>query len=106
MVPMHLTLNRTSFGRGMRRTMVPAIGIGWLLAALVAARTCQGATLRAGVAKVDITPPGRELLFGYDNRLTPATGRLDPIYARVLVLEVGEKRVPWGELNFRISIRA
>jgi len=51
------------------------------------------------VAKVDITPPGRELLFGYDNRLTPATGRLDPLYARVLVLEVGEKRLAWVDLD-------
>src|SRR2546422_1376969 len=99
MVPMHLTLNRTSFGRGMRRTMVPAIGIGWLLAALVAARTCQGATLRAGVAKVDITPPGHELLSGYNERLKPATGTLDPLYARVLVLEAGEKRLAWVDLD-------
>ena len=32
-------------------------------------------------------------MWGYEDRLKPATGTLDPLYARVLVLEVGEKRL-------------
>jgi neutral ceramidase len=49
--------------------------------------------MRAGAAKADITPPGGELLWGFEDRLKPATGTIDPLYARVLVLEVGDKRL-------------
>lgn len=59
----------------------------------------QAATLKAGVAKADITPPPGEKMWGYFDRLTPATGRLDSLYARVLVLEVGEKRVALVDLD-------
>lgn len=51
------------------------------------------ASLKAGVAKVDITPPVGQPMWGYAARLSPATGTLDPLFARVLVLEVGEKRL-------------
>ena len=47
--------------------------------------------LKAGVAKADITPAPGLPLWGYE--LRNATGTLDPLYARVLVLEVGEQRV-------------
>ena len=47
------------------------------------------AAMRAGVARVDITPPAGEQMWGYENRRQPATGTLDPLYARVLVLEAG-----------------
>jgi neutral ceramidase len=52
----------------------------------------RGDTLKAGVAKVDITPAPGLRLWGYSDRKTPATGTLDPLYARVLVLEVGSQR--------------
>lgn len=53
-----------------------------------------GATaLRAGVAKTNITPPPGVRLWGYSNRKNPATGTLDPLYARVLVLEAGKQRL-------------
>jgi hypothetical protein len=58
---------------------------------LGAAVSLQGATLKAGVAKVDITPPAGVPLWGYT--LRDSTGTLDPLYARVLVLEVGDKRL-------------
>lgn len=51
------------------------------------------APLRAGVAKVDITPPPGVRMWGYGNRKGPSTGTLDPLYARVLVLEAGDKRL-------------
>ena len=56
----------------------------------------QAAMFRAGVAKTDITPPRGLPMYGYfdrikDNKLS--TGTLDPLYARVLVLEVGDRRV-------------
>jgi Neutral/alkaline non-lysosomal ceramidase, N-terminal len=51
------------------------------------------AELRAGVAKVDITPKTNEPLWGFEDRTDPATGTLDPLYARILVLEAGGKRI-------------
>src|SRR2546425_9791137 len=64
-----------------------------LLLVLLSLTPSFAATLRAGAAKVDITPAGKEVLWGYESRLAPATATLDPLYARVLVLEVGEKRL-------------
>jgi len=64
-----------------------------LFALAIASLPSFAATLRAGVAKVDITPAGKEVLWGYESRLAPATSTLDPLYARVLVLEVGDKRL-------------
>lgn len=55
--------------------------------------SASGVTLRAGVAKVDITPPTGLPMWGYFARKMPSKGILDPLYARVLVLEVGEKRL-------------
>ncbi|HTQ58224.1 MAG TPA: neutral/alkaline non-lysosomal ceramidase N-terminal domain-containing protein [Bryobacteraceae bacterium] len=51
------------------------------------------APLRAGVAKVDITPPAGEPMWGYEGRRQPATGTIDPLYARVLVLESAPTRL-------------
>ena len=61
--------------------------------ALGSAPSASAAALRAGTAKVDITPAGAEPLWGYEDRVKPATGTLDPLYARVLVLEAGDKRL-------------
>ncbi|MFN7993023.1 MAG: neutral/alkaline non-lysosomal ceramidase N-terminal domain-containing protein [Bryobacteraceae bacterium] len=52
-----------------------------------------GATLRAAAAKTDITPPAGTPMWGYARRSGPATGTLDPLMARVLVLEAGPQRV-------------
>src|SRR5215469_2540192 len=52
-----------------------------------------GATLKAGVARVEITPPIGLSMYGYGNRKGTSTGILDPLMARVLVLEVGEQRL-------------
>jgi len=51
------------------------------------------ASLKAGVAKVDITPPPGVRMWGYGNRKGPSTGTLDPLYARILVIEAGETRL-------------
>src|SRR5215472_5311104 len=54
-----------------------------------------GATLEAGVAQVDITPPPGLPMYGYLDRLRKhqvAISTLDPLYARVLVLQGGLKR--------------
>jgi neutral ceramidase len=48
--------------------------------------------LLAGVASVEITPPPGLLMWGYSNRPQPATGKLDPLMARALVLACGDTR--------------
>jgi len=56
----------------------------------------KSAGMEAGVARVDITPPPGLPMYGYFPRIKNhqlSTGTLDLLYARVLVLAVGEKRV-------------
>ncbi|HUI43797.1 MAG TPA: neutral/alkaline non-lysosomal ceramidase N-terminal domain-containing protein [Terriglobia bacterium] len=59
----------------------------------VLAGSARAAVLKAGVAKVDITPPPGLPLWGFEDRKAPATGMRDPLYARVLVLESGDTRL-------------
>ena len=61
------------------------------------------AELRAGVAKVNITPKTYEPLWGFEDRTDPATGTLDPLYARILVLEAGGKRIALVTLDLGSS---
>jgi neutral ceramidase len=65
----------------------------WLLIASLITANAWGLALRAGVAKVDITPPPGLPLWGFSDRKSPATGTLDPLYARVLVIESSGKRL-------------
>jgi len=65
------------------------VSLAWLLAGVPS----FAAALRAGTAKADITPSGGVPLWGFESRLKPATGTLDPLFARVLVLEAGDKRL-------------
>jgi hypothetical protein len=55
--------------------------------------------MKAGVAKVDITPPLGVQMWGYFDRLKGAEGILDPLYARVLVLETGNTRLAYVDLD-------
>ncbi len=48
------------------------------------------ADYRAGVARVDITPPVGHVMGGYSDRKQNATGTHDPLYATVLVIESGD----------------
>lgn len=50
-----------------------------------------GGSLKAGVARVDITPPLGLTMYGFDSRKGGATGVRDPLMARVVVLEVDQK---------------
>ena len=52
-----------------------------------------GAGFKAGVAKVDITPPPGLPMYGYFDRTQLSQGTLDPLYARILVIEVEGKRL-------------
>lgn len=54
------------------------------------------AVLRAGVAKTDITPATNLPMYGYFDRIKndeTATGTLDPLFSRVLVLEAAHSRI-------------
>jgi len=46
--------------------------------------------LRAGVAKVDITPPVGMAMAGYGARERPCEGILDPLCAYAIALEQGD----------------
>ena len=72
-----------------------------LMATLAATLICQAsaAEMKAGVARVDITPPLGMKLWGYFDRLKGAEGILDPLYARVLVLETGDQRLAYVDLD-------
>jgi hypothetical protein len=61
-----------------------------LLGATFIGAQAQG-VFRAGIARAEITPPPGVELWGYSNRSGPATGTLDPLYARVLVLDDGHQ---------------
>jgi neutral ceramidase len=63
-----------------------------LVAPLVAALApLASADFRAGVARVDITPPVGHAMGGYSDRKGNATGTHDPLFATVLVLESGDQ---------------
>jgi hypothetical protein len=58
------------------------------------------ADLTAGAAKVDITPPTGFPMWGYGARHdAKCVGVLDPLQARALVLELGEKRIALVSLD-------
>src|SRR5262245_14551522 len=48
---------------------------------------------KAAASRTDITPPLEARLWGYSNRKGGASGVLDPLYARVLVLDDGGIRI-------------
>jgi len=54
----------------------------------------QQVPLRAGVARVEITPSESMPMYGYANRKCgPGTGAHDPLHAKVLVLATGDARI-------------
>ncbi|MBZ5595148.1 MAG: neutral/alkaline non-lysosomal ceramidase N-terminal domain-containing protein [Acidobacteriia bacterium] len=73
---------------------------------ILAAITVHAQGLRAGYAKVDITPSEPVYLAGYDMRNSPSDGVWghDRLYARVLVFEAGGERVAFVEADV-IEIR-
>jgi hypothetical protein len=74
----------------MTRVAVLALGLILLLSSTASTRADQ---LLAGVATADITPSPGLMLWGYSNRTGPATGTLDPLMAKAVVLKVGEQAV-------------
>ncbi|HEX3725764.1 MAG TPA: neutral/alkaline non-lysosomal ceramidase N-terminal domain-containing protein [Pirellulales bacterium] len=62
---------------------------------LAAASLCRAAelALEGGVAVADITPQPGKMLWGYSNRTHGATGTLDPLMAKAVVLRAGDNTV-------------
>jgi len=75
----------------------------WLAAfallSLVSSACAWASSMKAGVARADITPPAGTPMWGYFDRLKGAEGVLDSLYARVLVLEVDHKRLAYVDLD-------
>jgi neutral ceramidase len=66
---------------------------GWLTLVIALPLSANAQSFKAGVARADITPPPGVELWGYGDRSGPATGTLDPLFARVLVLDDGRQAV-------------
>ena len=65
-----------------------------LLTMLALGLRAQSLPLRAGVARVDITPATFMPMYGYANRKCgPANGTHDPLFAKVVVLAAGDSRM-------------
>src|SRR5262249_55984278 len=65
-----------------------------LTSAVFATLTAAQVELKAGLARVDITPSSLMQMYGYANRKCgPANGTHDPLFAKALVLEAGDSRI-------------
>lgn len=77
--------------------MIRALAFFSVLLALVCPLATRAAAaaepLLAGAASADITPPPGERLWGYGNRTQPATGTLDPLMAKCVVVAAGDDSV-------------
>lgn len=60
----------------------------------------DGPGLRAGIAKIDITPKKPVRMAGYGSRKDLSTGVHDPLYARVVVLQSEKKRLVLVSVDF------
>jgi hypothetical protein len=66
----------------------------------ILSRPATAEELRAGAARVDITPPIGHAMWGYAARHdAPSIGVLDPLEARALVLAVGAERIALVSLD-------
>ena len=65
-----------------------------LLLSLLVPAAASARELKAGIARVEITPSSFMPMYGYANRKCgPANGTHDPLFAKVLVLEAGDSRI-------------
>src|ERR1017187_7732700 len=61
--------------------------------ALLLLPIAYAADFRAGVSRIDITPPVGHAMGGYSERKGAATGTHDPLFATVLVIESGDNSI-------------
>ena len=55
--------------------------------------------LLAAIGVRDITPEAGLPLWGYAGRAGPATGTLDPLYAKTIVFRAGDTTAAWVSLD-------
>ena len=84
----------------VRYLVVPIESVGSLRVLFVALFFLQLANVgvaapefKAAAGQTDITPPLGQLLWGYSDRKQGATNVLNPLFARVLVLDDGSNRL-------------
>lgn len=69
-------------------------GVGLVLGIVVMATPLAGQGMRAGVARVEVTPSTFGPMYGYANRRCgPAVGTHDALFAKALVLEAGGEKL-------------
>ena len=72
-----------------------------------AAASAQEVELRAGMARVDVTPSTLGPMYGYANRKCgPANGVHDPLFAKAVVLANGDTRVAIVTLDLGSMVSA
>jgi neutral/alkaline ceramidase-like enzyme len=84
------------YNAGIRRFLAGLFHAAGICVVLATSVDLYAATFKAAVAKADITPPSGLPMYGFFDRIKDdklSTGILDPLYARVLVIEVGERRL-------------
>ncbi len=67
--------------------------IGLLAAVAFTTSAALSAEFRAAAGKAEITPADSRELWGYSDRSGPATGTHDPLFAKVLLLDDGTRRL-------------
>lgn len=85
-------------GFGARQAAIPALWPGWrcwggliVILTLGSLPALQAEPIRAGTARVEITPPTGYAMGGYGARKGGSRGVHDPLYATVLVLRTAEQ---------------
>ena len=86
-------VNISQLGKWGAAKIVAAVLGAWLLLAGVAVCGEQADVLRAGTAKVEITPAKPVMLGGYGDRKGLSQGVHDPLSARVVAFEQNGKRL-------------
>ena len=86
-------LRRGRLRANTEKSAAMRLAFGLVLSATLVPASLLGAVLRAGVAKAEITPPPGLPMYGYFERAEAAKGTLDPLWARVLELEAGGRRM-------------
>jgi neutral ceramidase len=90
----HDAIHHDDEGKNLNRHL---LALGMVLAGIVPVRA-DG--LEAGAAKADITPPVGFPMWGYASRKDkPCEGVLDPLFARAIVLRVGEAKIALVSLD-------
>jgi neutral ceramidase len=82
-----------------KRSIVGRLPAYSVVLMLLCCGLANAAEMKAGVAKVDITPPLGTHMWGYFDRMQGAEGIMDPLYARVLVLQAGDQRLAYVDLD-------